>query len=728
MASQNHQYQFQAKPRPLMPKPQNPKIHTINVQMYKNLMFDHKVVRGNTNSVYFKKPKETETQENKTKKLIKKASKFVNGVRKVKLVNSLSRANLGDLKKKRKKRVGIYVDHNERLSTNLPKSIEIGVMTDKLPEEPLKEFKYDFPYGVDAGAQVIETDLFDFEKEVQPIVERLKAWVLEESLKEVWRDQEGKKFNQINQKLKDDETEEKNKLSEFMEKEKEKLKESRKRYQQYGEKHERKMDIQAKLIARNFSKKFVSKLKEEFLEELELYRNIEEPIILELRDKYRPKLEKGVLKKLKREDGRKTKIVDLLTKNVDSFKKKHRKVVDDNYERIRVAKEIADKKEKKRLQAQKERRAQRKLRKRLKRLKTATKELLKNEEIYIKSKGDLNVEDMLSYGNEHTVGLFGGLTASILPCISIISEYMNSAKIKSFFDSFFDSLNDISFNLYFDEGIEKRLNAIKVKGLAEIYGIKKKGRREKTMRLLTANLVDMHGGKGEELLNDLFISEEELEKFKNEEIEEAEEKEENEEEEQLSKEDLKSNPLVTDEDVKRHKLLRFLWAYIMETKHPKVKLNIYMKKKIEEKIQTPNILFITNEKIEEEEHEDEDSEEQSKNEESEKKEKEPVISLYNSPDELMPFIELKEVFELTEKKIFKNNLNHKDSFFFINLKLHNLISTKLVESFKTVFKVQEKVEMKIKETLIESFSTPLKEFITKFKEENENNEILLLIK
>lgn len=716
-------YHFKAEPRMLRPKAQNLKVQTINIQMYRNLMFDQKIVRGNTNSIYFKRNKETEKSETQPIR-VKKNSKIYDAVRKVKLINSLSRTNMNDLKNKKKKRMGVYVEHEERLSTNLPESLDICIQTDKLKEKPVEDYKYEFPYGTDFSIQVDEKELFDFEKEVQPLVETLKARILKESLQEVWREQEDRCFTSINKDLSKDIMKKKQALNEFLIKEKEKKADSRKKYKEYEEKHKEKMEIQSKMISRDYSKRFVSKLKEEFYTMMDIYQNIKSEEILILNDSIRPYIEKKALIKLSQEKETTKRLTEMFGNKQEEFKAKHKKVVDACYEKIRKERERLEKEERERLKAQKIRRQKRVLKKRKNRLNSIVKYIKENEELLKENQAETIIEDCISYGNNRFMGIFGGLLGIIIPCISIVNEYMNPNKLKTFLDQFFEGISDLRFNIYFKKELEDELKNIKIESIDTILNSKKRSKRERAMQMMTNYLINISESSSSFILNDLIIKEEELQKLNDPDYEEEEEEPIEETNAEEINDEKKEPKIIKKRSSKlvlspKEILYQFFWTYLLENKPSNINLNYYKEKTIEEKIKRPNIFLITDKPKPEIPNSNNEIADQSND---------IKIELYNEFKDIEKMIEMKYVEELDDRKGLRNSLAQKDSFFYLNLKLQQYIQTKLIESFKTTFNIKEDIEERITSVLHSSFSESLKAFVNEFKSQDEKNEILLLNK
>ena len=74
--------------------------------------------------------------------------------------------------------------------TDLPEMKDKGTMTVYELEEEQLDLRWEFPYGVDKSIQVVESEIFDFDKESFPIVSELCDFVLYQALKEVNRERE----------------------------------------------------------------------------------------------------------------------------------------------------------------------------------------------------------------------------------------------------------------------------------------------------------------------------------------------------------------------------------------------------------------------------------------------------------------------------------------------------------------------------------------------------------
>lgn len=222
-AKQLEPYSFSANPQKILL--QNPIQLQPNVQMstslYRNVMHEQCVVRGNTNSINFHKKY---GMIDKTDSLNRKPTKSKNtsneNENKEKQENSKVRANenishspenlgpndltksgnmkskishqiLNELKNRNVQRFGpnkeskeIYVDDKIRLQTDFLECLEIGVQTNTVLQKKLPNLDYFFKTGEDKMIQVIEKDIFNFDLEVEPIVHALSSRIALESLNE----------------------------------------------------------------------------------------------------------------------------------------------------------------------------------------------------------------------------------------------------------------------------------------------------------------------------------------------------------------------------------------------------------------------------------------------------------------------------------------------------------------------------------------------------------------
>lgn len=339
MIENTQPYYFQAKPRPISSKslPQE-EMRTINIQVYKNLMFDQKVVRGNTASMNFRKTKADVTLKNAQLKENRFAT-IKKGQIKALMVKSNSNVDKYGNSKGSKVRTGCFVDHNDRLMTNLPAYIALGTQTEAVIEKVMPDLKYEFEYGIDKDTQIIEAELFNFDKEVEPLVSTLTARILAESYKEVQRDIEQKTLTQIQDNTRNKSRVENNQLKSYLEKEKEVLEMSRKKYMQFEKSHKLKMCAQKKMVAREYAKHLLVRIEIEFQDHYCLYQNVESDKVMMYMDTIRPNIEKKIVQNLDRLKSVNKQLVKVYSRVNEMGAIEHRKTVEIYIEQERVREE-----------------------------------------------------------------------------------------------------------------------------------------------------------------------------------------------------------------------------------------------------------------------------------------------------------------------------------------------------------------------------------------------------
>jgi hypothetical protein len=318
MATQVHDqpFQFQAEPKMVN---QNSKIpnenNNVQVQVYDNVMIDSRIYRGNTHSLYFRKkydptyvdPKElvkpvkgkrinskhsNETNENsmlldefKTMPL-KRGSKHIsqavaNGEKrnsKMPLTqddssNVSKNILVGKSQKSRKRNFiktngnrenkEIWVEENIRMQTDIIENLSNGVQTDQLPPKPIPKLEYKFSYGNDFSIQVIETDLFNFEIEVEPIINVLRSRIISESLTEVNYDEQISTLRNLhlqNQLINENRA---NELRQVKEKERERVVAEQSLIEIHRTKRKSDLLIHKKLVSKDYAKHLLDCLEAE---------------------------------------------------------------------------------------------------------------------------------------------------------------------------------------------------------------------------------------------------------------------------------------------------------------------------------------------------------------------------------------------------------------------------------------------------------------------------------
>jgi hypothetical protein len=324
----NGPYQFSAEPRMVLQAQKMPQATSVTqVQVYENVMIDQRVIRGNTNSVYYKQKHDPnfkmppgfptittkETGRGKRQSAIDgDENAFEKGGRdsfnndfdryqkkqslgKVGTPSSMisqkakngdtalqnnSRSNLGQSKTLlqcrspmgdgRKRQLikawnnresrEVWVEDHVRLQTDLLPKNDCTIQTDPLPPKPLPNLEYKFSYGIDCAIQVVESEIFNFDDQVQPLVNILSSRIIEESLTEVNQEIQLQTMQDI--QVEDALTKQKRKehLKAFMLKNRLNLKKDKDTIIQiYGDRNQA-LTVDQKLTSFSFAKKYLSSL------------------------------------------------------------------------------------------------------------------------------------------------------------------------------------------------------------------------------------------------------------------------------------------------------------------------------------------------------------------------------------------------------------------------------------------------------------------------------------
>ena len=147
-------------------------------------------------------------------------------------------------------------------TTEMPKPItfEEIIQTDPLPPKPQEPLIWPEKTGIDVETQIEDGDLFNFDIEVEPLVHIILSKTLEESRREVLEEEEIKEMKEQQEKYKNINLEDSNRVKDIENNEK-------KRYDDMRMKKENKIKrlnmtkmFQQKLTCRTIAKKYISRL------------------------------------------------------------------------------------------------------------------------------------------------------------------------------------------------------------------------------------------------------------------------------------------------------------------------------------------------------------------------------------------------------------------------------------------------------------------------------------
>ncbi|MEQ2298582.1 hypothetical protein AMECASPLE_006718 [Ameca splendens] len=178
----NGMYTFSSRPRPveIRSKYREPAPEQTQRQ-YGNIMYDRRVVRGNT---FAQHPIPRTDQSDPAKQQAFKRRAIARRQARVHLRTKSPEALQG------RQHVDVQTElYLEELS-NVIEATDIECQTDEFLDKPSTPLFIPAKSGVDAGTQIEEGELFDFDLEVQPVLEVLVGKTIEQSLLEVMEEEE----------------------------------------------------------------------------------------------------------------------------------------------------------------------------------------------------------------------------------------------------------------------------------------------------------------------------------------------------------------------------------------------------------------------------------------------------------------------------------------------------------------------------------------------------------
>jgi hypothetical protein len=318
--TENVPFQFTAEPRQVNVAGRFPHDNqNVQIQMYDNLMIEPRVIRGNTSSIYYKKkydpsfvmpsympimhdPRSLKHNQKENIKMkqdergsFKDASdptenenlaninsqqnekRFSTTMNKFQSENKSKPKNLlmsnivkaearrrnllkGGMRRECKE---VWVEESLMMQTDILKSVHEIIQTDPLPEKKIPHVEYKFEYGSDFSVQVIEHEIFNFDSEVQPLVNILRSRIVNESLMEINQEQQISKMETIQIDNKMTLAERAANLQRFMKNEKLNNAKEKAKIKNFRNKHELNLITQKKLISRDFVKNYMKIIGEE---------------------------------------------------------------------------------------------------------------------------------------------------------------------------------------------------------------------------------------------------------------------------------------------------------------------------------------------------------------------------------------------------------------------------------------------------------------------------------
>jgi len=246
-----------------------------------NIMYDKRVVRGNTYAAQIL-PATAQAEQLEME-------------RKAQMQRSQKRAKLPpkpDTPPATEGRKHIDVQTEQYLEelTDRPVEVDMDTQTDAFMDQLPAPIFIPMKTGVDVETQIYEGDLFDFDAEVEPILEVLIGKTLEQSMMEVMEEEELANMRAHQEHFEQIRNAELAETQRLEEAETRRSEEKARRVQQEKERVAREAQVTEKVAARTFTKGFLSELKSSVVANLQDTGFFFDPLERELTESFMPHL------------------------------------------------------------------------------------------------------------------------------------------------------------------------------------------------------------------------------------------------------------------------------------------------------------------------------------------------------------------------------------------------------------------------------------------------------
>lgn len=286
-AQADRAYQFASEPRAVAPRK---KFREPDATSNANIMWDRRVVRGNTYAAQIvataapdvvQQLQRDVQDQNRPRQ--REASEF--------------RAPTPDPVQGRH-HIDVQTDaYLEEVSDKVPEH-DVDTQTDEFLDRPASPLFVPIKTGVDKDTQILEGDLFDFELEVEPILDVLVGKTLEQSMMEVMEEEELAELRAHQEEFVQLRNAELAETQRMEEAERRKFEEKERRLKQERERLEREQVLKEKVAAAAFAKNYMSGIESSVLDRLAKMSYFYDPVEREVETDFMPWLGNLVTDKL----------------------------------------------------------------------------------------------------------------------------------------------------------------------------------------------------------------------------------------------------------------------------------------------------------------------------------------------------------------------------------------------------------------------------------------------
>lgn len=155
---------------------------------------------------------------------------------------------------------GIATEKVKCFEMPTPITFEVEVQTDPLPPKEQEKFEWPAYTGIEVGTQIEDNDLFNFDKEVKPLVQIIVSKIIEESRREVLEEEEREEIKRSMLKYQQLNKEDAERVKNIEEMEKKRFEERLKKKEEKIKRVQLAKVFQKKLVCRTISKSYLGNL------------------------------------------------------------------------------------------------------------------------------------------------------------------------------------------------------------------------------------------------------------------------------------------------------------------------------------------------------------------------------------------------------------------------------------------------------------------------------------
>jgi len=175
----------------------------------------------------------------------------------------------------------------EELTDKVPET-ETQTQTEAFLEQQTNPVFVEQKRGVDAETQVLDNELFDFDREVEPILEVLVGKTLQHAFVEVMEEVELSEIECHKRKFEEERNRERSKVEKMEAEAKRRNEERERRMEQQKARKEKEDEIKQMVAARSFATEYMTELNKSVFEQLLENGELYDPVVREIEDQFLP--------------------------------------------------------------------------------------------------------------------------------------------------------------------------------------------------------------------------------------------------------------------------------------------------------------------------------------------------------------------------------------------------------------------------------------------------------